>query len=144
MQLCLGSTGCRSGQSWLASTAAARRSPCFARLMWLHDKACQALCAKFAAHTRLVMHTGFAYAPDATEAFLREAQSNGAHVHYSQEAIDFTTDADNQLTGDAFIISLHAFIECTAGKEGRQYACCRAHGRQVCYRSSIFNAQTAN
>ncbi|KAK9792940.1 hypothetical protein WJX73_000671 [Symbiochloris irregularis] len=47
----------------------------------------------------LYAQEGFASAPDATEAFLREAQSNGAHVHYSQEAIDFTTDADNQLTG---------------------------------------------
>ena len=45
---------------------------------------------------------GFAYAPDATVSFLREAQDHGARVYYSQAALDFITDEQDAITGVLF------------------------------------------
>lgn len=42
---------------------------------------------------------GFAYAPEATQEFLKEAQQQGAKVLYSQEALDFVTDDRERITG---------------------------------------------
>ena len=62
---------------------------------------------------------GFAYAPDATEAFLREAQGNGAQVHYSQAALDFITDDNHDITGMHSVRSCECCSCWTKLKESR-------------------------